>query len=118
MRSINPCTGTEMLPPETIVCDAIWQVAEAGQPYPLNLDFEMLIGCSSSSYAPRLVKQLEKRGLIKVVRFQRFRRLQIVATGEWTRKASNQKTTAMHVPKGCGAGSRSRGKVPVGHGCP
>lgn len=116
MRSINPRTGTEMTPSETIVYDELCRAAEAGEPCPLNLDLEMMIGCSSSSGAPTAVKRLEERGLIRVIRFQQFRRVQICATGQWTMKAPNQQTTSHHVPRGCGAGSRAGGKVAVRKG--
>lgn len=116
MRSINPRTRTEMTPNETIIYDELCRAAEAGEPCPTNLDLEMMIGCSSSSGAPTVVKRLEERGLIEVIRFQRFRRVQICETGRWTRKAPNQQTTNSHVPRGCGAGSRSNGKVPVRRG--
>lgn len=116
MRSVNPRTGSEMSPNETVIYDALCRAAEAGEPCPLNLDLEMMIGCSSSSGAPTVVKRLEERGLIKVIRFQRFRRVQICATGKWTMKAPNQQTTSIHVPRGCGAGSRSNGKVRIGRG--
>ncbi|EJU14947.1 hypothetical protein LH128_01187 [Sphingomonas sp. LH128] len=117
MRSINPRTGTEMSPFETIVYDALCRAAAAGEPCPLNLDLEMLLGCESASVPPMVVRRLEARGLIEVIRFQRFRRVKICATGEWTKKASNQHTSKSHVPRGCGAGSRPKGtKVPVRRG--
>ena len=98
---------------QQIVYDELCRAAAAGEPCPLNLDLEMLIGCSSGSVAPHTVKHLEKIGLIRVLRFQRFRRVQICATGKWTMKAPNQKTTSSHVPRGCGAGSRANGRVQV-----
>ena len=116
MRSINPRTGVEMTPNETIIYNELCRAAAAGEPCPLNLDLEMMIGCSSSSGAPTVVKRLEQRGLIEVVRWQRFRRVRICATGQWTMKAPNQQTTSKHVPRGCGAGSRSGGKVRVSRG--
>ncbi|KPH67547.1 hypothetical protein [Novosphingobium sp. ST904] len=116
MRSINPRTGTEMTPNETIIYNELVRAAEAGEPCPLNLDLEMMIGCSSSSGAPTVVKRLEQRGLIVVIRYQRFRQVKICATGRWTMKAPNQQTTSKHVPRGCGAGSRSGGKVRVSRG--
>jgi len=116
MRSINPRIGVEMTPNETIIYDALCEAAEAKRPCPLNLDLEMMIGCESASTAPSIVRRLEQRGLIEVIRFQRFRTVKIVATGEWTRKAANQQTTSPHVPRGCGAGSRSGGRVAVRRG--
>lgn len=117
MRSINPRTGTEMTPSETIIYNELCRAAEAGEPCPLNLDLEMMIGCSSASGPPTIVKRLEERGLIVVVRYQRFRQVKICATGKWTMKAPNQQTTSNHVPRGHGAGSRAGGgKVPVRRG--
>lgn len=116
MRSLNPRTGVEMTPNETIIYDALCEAAGAKRPCPTNLDLEMLIGCESASTAPGVVRRLEQRGLIEVVRFQRFRTVKICATGDWTMKAANQQTTSPHVPRGCGAGSRSGGRVLVRRG--
>ncbi|WP_231957948.1 hypothetical protein [Novosphingobium resinovorum] len=116
MRSINPRTGTEMTPNETIIYDELCRVAEAGEACPNYLDLNELIGAESSSTSPSIVKRLEDRGLITVIRFQRFRQVKICATGHWTMKAPNQKTTSAHVPRGCGAGSRAGGKVRVSRG--
>ncbi|KQM18392.1 hypothetical protein [Novosphingobium sp. Leaf2] len=113
MRSLNPRTGQEMSPSETIIYDALCEAARDKMPCPSNLDLEMMIGCNSSSVAPTIVARLEARGLIEVLRWQRFRTVKICATGEWTMKASNHQTTSAHVPRGCGAGSRSGGKVLV-----
>ena len=113
MRSLNPRTGTEMAPNETIIYDALCEAAAAKRPCPTNLDLEMLIGCESSSTAPSIVRRLELRGLIEVRRWQRFRIVKICDNGDWTMKAHNQQTTMDHVPRGCGAGSRSNGKVMV-----
>lgn len=109
MRSLNPRTGQEMTPNETIIYDALCEAAAKKLPCPLNLDLEMLIGCDSTSTAPKVVKRLEQRGLIEVIRYQRFRQVRICATGQWTMKASNQQTSSPHVPRGCGAGSRGTG---------
>src|SRR3546814_8934868 len=43
-----------------------------------------LIGASSDSTPPTIVRRLEEKGLIKVDRFQRSRRVYIVATDKWT----------------------------------
>lgn len=116
MRSINPRTGTEMTPSETIIYDELCRAAAASEPCPLNLDLEMMIGCESSSGPPTIIKRLEDRGLIVVIRYQRFRQVKICATGEWTMKAPNQQTTSKHVPRGCGAGSRGGGRVRIARG--
>lgn len=111
MRSLNPRTGHEMTPNETIIYDALCEAARDKSPCPTNLDLEMLIGCESSSTAPRIVRRLQMRGLIEVIRWQRFRTVKICATGDWTMKATNQQTNSPHVPRGCGAGSRAGGKI-------
>lgn len=109
MRSLNPRTGQEMSPTETIIYDALCEAAANKRPCPTNLDLEMMIGCESSSTAPSIVRRLQERGLIEVLRWQRFRTVRISATGQWTMKAPNQQTTSPHVPRGCGAGSRTKG---------
>lgn len=114
MRSLNPRTGQEMSPNETIIYNALVDAAATKMGCPTNLDLEMLIGCDSASTAPGIVKRLEQRGLIEVIRWQRFRIVKICATGDWTMKAPNQQTTSPHVPRG--AGSRSCGKVAVRRG--
>jgi hypothetical protein len=117
MRSLNPRTGTEMSPNETIIYDALCDAAARSLPCPNYLDLNELIGAESSSTSPGIVKRLEQRGLIQVVRWQRFRTVMICATGDWTMKATNQQTTSPHVPRGCGAGSRAAGgKVAVRRG--
>jgi hypothetical protein len=114
MRSLNPRTGHEMTPNETIIYDALCEAARGKNPCPTNLDLEMLIGCASGSTSPTIVRRLEQRGFIEVIRWQRFRTVKICATGDWTMKAPNQQTTSPHVPRG--AGSRSCGKVAVRRG--
>lgn len=100
MRSLNPRTGVEMTPNETIIYDALCKAAREGRVCPNYLDFNELIGAESSSTSPAIVKRLEERGLIRVRRFQRFREVQIIATGEWTMKSPNQQTSSPHVPRG------------------
>ena len=48
------------------------------------VDIEVAAGFNSSSMGPKLVRKLESRGLIRVSRFQRFRLVEIVATGKQT----------------------------------
>lgn len=106
MRSINPRTGMEMTPNETIVYDALCEAASLGAVCPNYLDLNELIGAESSSTSPSIVKRLEDRGFIRVQRWQRFRQVTICATGESTMKSPNQKTDRPHTPRGYGA-SRS-----------
>lgn len=77
----------ELRPAERIAYRLIHHAAERGYPCPVNIDLEVAAGFNSSSMGPKLVRMLERRGLIRVSRFQRFRLVEIVATG---------KTTARH----------------------
>lgn len=95
----------EMTEAETIAYDALMNAAEHGLPCPLNLDLEDMLGFSSTSMGPKLIRRLEQRGLIIVRRFQRFREVQIVATGKWTKRSDAMHVERPHVPRG--AGSRS-----------
>lgn len=90
----------ELNPQEQIVLNAITKAAQHDRVCPTNLDLEMMIGCNSSSVAPSVVKRLENYGLIYVERHQRFRRVKILATGQWTAKSPSQHTTRPHVPRG------------------
>jgi hypothetical protein len=69
---------------ERIAYRLINHAAETGRPCPVNIDIEVAAGFNSSSMGPKLVRKLENRGLIKVSRFQRFRLVEIVATGKQT----------------------------------
>lgn len=100
-----------LTPNQAIVYAALCQAADASEPCPLNLDLEMLLGCGSGSTAPTAVKRLEQYGFIRVIRFQRFRRVQICATGKWTCQPPSQKTTSQHVPRGQGTGPRRTRKT-------
>jgi hypothetical protein len=92
--------GVSVSPWEAIAYDALAAAADADRPCPLNLDIEMLVGCRSGSVVPGLVARLERKGLIKVVRYQRFRRVMIVATKKWTRQQPGQHRFEPHVPRG------------------
>jgi len=69
---------------ERIAYRLINHAAENDQPCPVNIDLEVAAGFNSSSMGPKLVRKLESRGLIRVSRFQRFRLVEIVATGKQT----------------------------------
>ncbi len=69
---------------ERIAYRLINHAAETGRPCPVNIDIEVATGFNSSSMGPKLVRKLERRGLIRVSRFQRFRLIEIVATGKQT----------------------------------
>jgi hypothetical protein len=95
----------EMSREEMIAYDAICNAADTNQPCPLNMDIEDMLGFNSTSMGPKMISRLEQKGLIVVRRFQRFREVQIVATGKWTRRSDMMQTFNAHVPRG--AGSRS-----------
>lgn len=98
--------GVIVTPGEAIAYDMIAAAAASNQPCPDNIDIELANGWNSCSQGPKMVKRLEIKGLIVVRRYQRFREVQIVATGEWTARSRHQHTERPHVPKNFGA-SRS-----------
>lgn len=104
--------GVLVTPWEAIAYDEISRAAQAGEVCPMNLDLEMMFGCNSASVAPSIVKRLERKGLIKVRRYQRFRRVLIVATGQSTARSPSQHVERPHVPRGAaakpGVGTMSR----------
>lgn len=102
--------GVLVTPWEAVAYDEIVNAALAGFPCPLNLDIEMLIGCNSGSVVSTVVKRLERKGLIVVRRYQRFREVQIVATGKWTARSPHQHSEQPHVPRRPGA---SRSAMPT-----
>lgn len=89
--------------PERVALKAIVEATEKNDVCPSNLDLEELVGYSSTSMGPKLMRLLEEKGLIKVERFQRFRRVMLIETGKWTAKPALQKTRRKHVPRGCGS---------------
>ncbi|MAO03586.1 MAG: hypothetical protein CL804_03525 [Citromicrobium sp.] len=90
---------------ERMTYQAICAAADAGLPCPLNLDIEDLTGFSSASMGSSLVRRLEQKGLIRVERYQRFRRVQVCATGKWTARPEGQRSRRKHVPRGAGSAS-------------
>jgi hypothetical protein len=60
----------------------------------------MEIGCNSTSVPPSLVAKLERKGLITVKRYQRFREVTIIATGKTTARSPHQHVDHPHVPRG------------------
>lgn len=73
-------------PWEAMVYRELHRAAEAGQPCASNADLGDTIGSinSTGSTVAGIVKRLEMRGLITVERYQRERRVTIVATGKST----------------------------------
>jgi DNA-binding MarR family transcriptional regulator len=99
----------ELSPAEQAIYRALYDAAEAGQVCPNYLDLNEVAGFESSSASPGVVKRLEAKGLIAVVRYQRFREVQIVATGKWTARSRAMHKDNPHVPRG----TRSRGPRPT-----
>ncbi|GAA0295678.1 hypothetical protein GCM10009087_01780 [Sphingomonas oligophenolica] len=86
----------------------ITEAAEAGRRAPTADDIQEHTGCNSISTTVTIVQKLEKRGLIAVERFQRSRRMTIVATGKRTAAVINE---APHWRSG--TGPRSAPSVPI-----
>jgi hypothetical protein len=99
--------AAELSPAEQVIYQMIYEAAEIGDVCPINIDLEMAAGFNSCSMGSAVVKRLESKGLIKVDRFQKFREVEIVATGKRTARSVSMHVTRPHVAKGCGAGSRS-----------
>lgn len=85
---------------ESLVYDALCDAAAKGEVCPTYLDLNELAGYESTSWSPTVVKRLQAKGLIEVEKFQRFRRVKILATGQWTAKPKSQHSVARHVPRG------------------
>lgn len=96
MQIDMPCLS----PQELVIYQAILAAAEMGQVCPNYLDLNELAGYESASSSVGVVKRLEQKGLIRVVRYQRFRRVQIVATGKWTARSPSMHVERPHVPRG------------------
>lgn len=88
---------------EMIAYSALYDAADNNLPCPINLDIEMLFGCESTSTVPKYIRRLEEKGLIVVKRYQRFREVQIVATGKWTKRSEAMHVERPHVPRGAGS---------------
>lgn len=100
---------TQLSPNEIIVYRALIEAAETNRPCPINMDLEELTGLDSCSMGAWLMSRLEMKGLIVVRRYQRFREVQIVATGKWTARHPSMHVERPHVPRGM----RSRGPRPT-----
>lgn len=96
-----------LTPVEQMVYEILMEAAENNSVCPDYLDLNEVCGFESSSASPGVVKRIEKKGWIKVERYQRFRQVMIVETEKWTARSPSQHTTNPHVRRGCGAGSRS-----------
>lgn len=71
-------------PWEMMVYRALNDAAEAGVKCPTCDDLADLIDTNSVASTVNVVKRLERRGLIQVQRYQRERRVTIMATGKKT----------------------------------
>lgn len=92
------------LSPQEAACyEMLIEAAEAGLPCPVNIDIEIALGYDSCSMGALTILRLERRGLIRVKRYQRFREVQIVETGKWTAKHPSMHTDRPHVPRGAGS---------------
>jgi SOS-response transcriptional repressor LexA len=80
-------------PTEALTLALIERAADQGQRAPTCDEIQELIGCESSSTPAMLVKYLERKGLIRVERYQRERQITIIATG---RATAPVKTKAIH----------------------
>jgi len=85
---------------ELRVYELLVEASESGLPCPQNIDLEILAGFDSTSMGPKLIRKLEAKGLIRVVRYQRFREVQIVETGKWTARPASMHVDRPHVPRG------------------
>jgi len=85
---------------ERVIYEALVDAAENDQVCPNYLDLNEIVGYESASSSVDVVKRLEQKGLIRVVRYQRFRRVQIVATEKWTARHPSMHVERLHVPRG------------------
>lgn len=69
---------------EREILAALTRAAEQGTACPMNAELDARIGANSASTSATIVKRLEGWGLIRVERWQRERRVTIVATGKAT----------------------------------
>ena len=69
---------------ETIVLKAVVRAARRDEPCPSNFEICGLIGCESIASATGVLQRLERKGLVKVERYQQARRVTILATGART----------------------------------
>lgn len=86
----------------------IEQAARAGERCPTNAAICERFGLSSASSVTGMVRTLERRGLIRVVRGFATRVVTILATGAVTAGSASGR----HVPRGQGTGYRERAKRP------
>ena len=76
---------------ERIALAAIMEAADSGSPAPTCDELVERCGCNAVSTTADLVKRLERRGLIRVERYQRSRRIHVLATGKATAEPMNKR---------------------------
>ena len=80
----------DLSPWERAVLACIAAAAEAGRTAPTGDELQECCGCESISTTVHLVQRLERKGLIRVQRYQRTRRITILATGKATAPVTNK----------------------------
>jgi hypothetical protein len=70
---------------------ALFRAANRGLPCPTGWVLAELCGYGSANGTVAPMKQLERLNMIEVQRFNRSRRVKIIATGKWTRGHANQR---------------------------
>lgn len=90
----------ELTQAEMRAYDMLYAAAENNEPCPPSMDIEDGLGFSSTSMGPKLIARLERKGLIEVKRYQRFRQVKIMATGKWTKQSEEMRSSKPHVPRG------------------
>lgn len=79
----------DLTPWEARAYATIVEAAEQSRPAPTADELQERCGCESVSTTVDLVHRLERRGLITVERYQRSRRITIIATGKATAPVKN-----------------------------
>lgn len=85
---------------ETVVLAMIEEAAENQWPCPVNIDLEVAAGFSSCSMGSKIVRLLERKGLVIVERSQKARRVQVIASGKWTAWPSWHKAGVVRMDRG------------------
>jgi len=90
----------QLSPAEQVIYQMVYEAAELGLPCPVNIDLEVAAGFNSTSMGPKTIARLKAKGLIDVQIFSnRYRRVQVIATGKWTAFDPRQKSFGAHVPR-------------------
>ena len=77
-------------PWERAVLACVTEAADAGRAAPTGDELQECCGCDSISTTVNLVQRLERKGLIQVERYQRTRRITVLATGKATAPVTNR----------------------------